>query len=586
MNYRIVEEIKQRIDIVEFLGGYIALKKAGRNFKAICPFHQEKSPSFVISPDRQIWHCFGACHEGGDIIKFLMKWENITFREAVQELAVKAGVKIEEEGIQDEVWSKKETLLKLNRLATEYFKYLLYDSPVGQKAREYLKKRHISIPIAKKFEIGYAAQSWDLLLRFGKKKKYSEDVLLEAGLVIKSEKGRYYDRFRERLMFPLKDARGNVIGFSGRSLSASEREAKYINSPETTLYHKRECFFGLDLAKDAIKKERNAFLVEGEFDVISPYQHGYENFVAIKGSAITREQLLLLRHYTNRVTLALDGDAAGEDAIKRSIQAAESSDFEMDVVVWEGAKDPDELLQKDPTLFKKLVKNSIPIYDFLMQSAQKRFDLSNPYGKKEYAQEIIAYLLRIQNPIVRAHYIKVMSHQLKLSEEAVGEMFTRSEREERKKRFHVAPRQEVSTVSREETMERYLLSALFQLESAATSKGEIFRILEPEDFLLPSHQKIVKFLVQDSTQPFIFTEFAKIVPPELQEELNTVYLFASLNDEQGERNILRLGYEIKREALKRKLHALMEEESGSSDSVKLKDIQLLLSQVEKKLNTL
>ncbi|MFA6533509.1 MAG: DNA primase, partial [Patescibacteria group bacterium] len=296
-----IEEIKQKIDIVEFIGGFITLKKAGRNFKAVCPFHQEKSPSFVISPERGIWHCFGACGEGGDVIKFLMKWENITFIEALKELAKKTGVKLTLNKIsfEDKIWQKKERFIGMNLLASEFFHYILNKTDFGKKASSYLKTRLLNQSIIDKFELGYSPSSWDSLKLFLKKKKYEEEEMFENGLVIKSERGSYYDRFRGRLMFPLKDSRGNVLGFSGRILSGgNEKEAKYVNTPETPIYHKRECLFGINLALEEIKKQKNVYIVEGELDMITPFQHGYSNFVAVKGTALTIEQLKLLKRYT------------------------------------------------------------------------------------------------------------------------------------------------------------------------------------------------------------------------------------------------------------------------------------------------
>ncbi len=283
----VIAEIKKKIDIISFIGSFISVKKSGRNYKALCPFHQEKTPSFVISPDRQIWHCFGACQDGGDIIRFLMKWENITFIEALRELAEKAGVKLAKVNLEDKTWKKKERLLSINFLASEFFEYILQKTSIGEKAQSYLKKRKLDPRISKKFQLGYAPASWDSLLNFLKKKKFSEYEIVESGLMVKSERGRIYDRFRGRLIFPIKDARENVIGFSGRTLDENVKEAKYINTPETPLYHKRETLFGINVAKEAIKNEKNVMIVEGEFDVISPFQQGIENIVAIKGSALT-----------------------------------------------------------------------------------------------------------------------------------------------------------------------------------------------------------------------------------------------------------------------------------------------------------
>ncbi|MEK7070243.1 MAG: DNA primase, partial [Patescibacteria group bacterium] len=279
-----IEEIKRKLDVVEFIGSHITLKKAGRNFKANCPFHQEKSASFVVSPERQIWHCFGACQEGGDVIRFLMKWENIPFVEALQELAKRTGVKLDTFDIQDSQWKKKEALIRVNNSAKDFYHYILTQSAIGKKAREYLAARNINEKIIETFQLGYAPQSWDSLIKFLIKKSFAQADLKDTGLTVTGKNNSLYDRFRGRIMFPINDTRGNNIGFSGRVLVEEDSKdgAKYVNTPETPLYHKRESLFGIHLAKDAIKKEGNVFLVEGEFDAISMYQSGVKNVVAIK----------------------------------------------------------------------------------------------------------------------------------------------------------------------------------------------------------------------------------------------------------------------------------------------------------------
>jgi len=404
-----VEEIKKRLDIIEYIGSFISLKKAGRNFKAICPFHSEKTPSFVISPERQIWHCFGACGEGGDVIKFLMKWENITFIEALRELAQKTGITLKKISFEDKVWKKRERYFNMNLFAVEFFEYLLNKTKFGEKGMAYLKNRDIKPATIKKFQLGYAPSSWDSLRLFLKKKKFEEKEVYENGLLVKSERGSYYDRFRGRLMFPIKDSRDYVIGFSGRSLDEKDKQAKYINTPETPIYHKRETLFGINLAKETIKKEKNVYIVEGEFDVISPYQNGFINFVAVKGTALTNEQLMLLKRYTDKITLALDADIAGEESTRRGIEEAEKLDLEVRIVKLPIGKDPDEAVRTDLQAFKKAISRPIPIYDFLIKVAQKKYSEDTSFDKKKIGEEVIPFIERITNPIVRSHYVKKIS---------------------------------------------------------------------------------------------------------------------------------------------------------------------------------
>lgn len=586
-----IEETKKRIDIVDFLSSFITLKKAGRNFKALCPFHQEKTPSFVVSPERQIWHCFGSCNEGGDIIKFLMKWENITFAEALRELADKAGVKIQRLDFEDKVWRRKERLMQMNYFASEFFNYVLKKTGYGEKALSYLKSRQINPKIIDKFQLGYAPFSWDSLSSYLRKKKFEMGEVLDAGLAVRGEKGSLYDRFRGRLVFPIKDNRGNTIGFSGRSLDEEEKAAKYINTPETTLYHKRESLYGIDLAKEAIKKEKNALLVEGEFDVISPYQNGVENVVAIKGSAVTKEQLMLLKRYTNRVTLALDADNTGEDAIKRGIDEAENMDFEIEVVQFDFAKDPDEAVRTDPARFKKTLKKPTPIYDFVIELAQKKYSGDDPFNKKKIGDEVIPYLEKIVNPIVRSHYIKKMADLLDVSESSITELMRRLKHKRSQRQFFRAGLKKSEDAGRETNIQKYALSILFQRQKPYETAEKFFAIVDPEDFSQESFVKIVKHFVEFKKKhesKFAVGEFSRSLSAQLQPVFDELYLYASYDVELEQVELEKLLYEIKKNSLKRRIKDMM----SAKDTLTSKEEELLrsasskLKEVEKKLLSL
>ncbi len=586
-----VEEIKKKIDIVEFIGSFITLKKTGRNFKAVCPFHQEKTPSFVVSPERQIWHCFGACQDGGDAIKFLMKWENITFFEALQELADKAGIKLKRTQYEDSTWKKKERLTSINTLSADFFEYILHKSAYAKKARDYLKSRGINTQLAKKFQLGYAPNSWDSLLQYLKKKKYDSQEIFETGLLVKGERGGMYDRFRGRLMFPIKDPRGNIIAFSGRNLISGDSSAKYINIPETLLYHKRETLFGIDLAKDTIKKEKNAYIVEGEFDMITPYRFGYTNFVAIKGSALTKEQLMMLKRYSDRITLALDTDAAGEEAMKRGIEEAEHFDFEIAVVTFNYAKDPDEALQKDPEQFKKTLKKPVPIYDFLISLIQKKYPEQTPFNTKKIGDEVIPYIERIQNPILQSFYVKKISTMLGVSESSIM-AFMRKIRLKKKQSqvfSSIIPKQKETT--RELLLQQYMLSLMFQYEEPYKVADEIFGLLTKEDFSTGSYQKICTMFMEFKTkfpEKFVLDQFAKSLPSELHPVFDQIFLFASSDLGFEHENIMQLAYGIKRFALKRAINDILSKESVDTDESKiiLKSLTKQLKEVEKKATTL
>ena len=494
-----IEEIKRKIDIVEFVGGFITLKKAGRNFKAVCPFHQEKSPSFVVSPERGIWHCFGACGEGGDVIKFLMKWENITFIEALKELAKKTGVKLTLNKIsfEDKIWQKKERYLGMNQLAGEFFHYILNKTNFGKKASQYLKDRLLNQSIIDKFGLGYSPSSWDSLKLFLKKKKYEEEEIMENGLLVKSERGSYYDRFRGRLMFPLKDSRSNILGFSGRILDKEAKEAKYINTPETPIYHKRETLFGINLASEEIKKQKNVFIVEGELDVITPYQHGFSNFVAIKGTALTFEQLKMLKRYTDKITLMMDADPAGIESIKRGIDEAEKFDFEIRVVTIDYAKDPDEALKKDPNKFKKLISKPVPIYDFLIETAQKKYPEESAFSRKKIGEEVIPMIEKISNPIVRTFYLKKLAGILGVSEAVIENLINQLKRKKKQLSLNKMKYNKPVEDSRELTIDKYILSVVFQSEDPKEIHQSFFNVLKPEYFLHPSYEKISRYFFDE-----------------------------------------------------------------------------------------
>ena len=557
-----IQEIKNKVDIATFIGSFISIKKTGRNYKALCPFHQEKTPSFVISPDRQIWHCFGACQDGGDVIKFLMKWENISFIEALRELADKFGIRLKDVRFEDQEWKRKEKIMRINKLTTDYYEYILHETKYGNTAQEYLRKRGLNEKVIKTFHLGYAPSSWHSLLKFLQKKFTLEDILT-SGLVITSEKGTVYDRFRGRLIFPIKDARSNVIGFSGRLLEDKAKEAKYINTPETLLYHKRESLYAIDIAKDQIKKQNNVYIVEGEFDVLSPFQIGIGNIVAIKGSALTREQLMLLKRYTNKITLALDSDVAGEEAMKKGIEEAEDLEFDVDVVVFDYAKDPDEAARRDPTLFKKGIKDPIPFYDFIIQILVKKFPQDNPYNKKQIANTAVFFITKIKNPIVKSHYVKKLATLLDVSESSIESLLRLTNRKKERK-FILSSQPKYSHMRREDIIQKYLLSLLFQSANPYKFVDEYFKLFSIEDFSLPSLKKLYHYFTdfRKSNKEFHLDYFIKTIPQELHPVFDEIYLMASLDNEFKNEKIEKLIYEIKRYSLKYRIAQILSSESS------------------------
>lgn len=543
-----VDQIKEKLDIVEFIGRYVQLKKSGRNFKANCPFHKENSPSFVVSPDRQIWHCFGTCGTGGDVVTFFMKWENVTFQEALRELAPMVGVQLDTATFDDKEYTEKEKIFSINNLAARYFAHILQNLPVGKKAKQYLLDRGLNEKIIVTFQIGYAPDSWDSLLKFFANKKVSEKDLFDAGLVVQASSGnRYYDRFRNRIIFPIKDVKGNVVGFSGRVLQTDEKGAKYVNTPETIVYHKRESLYGIQLTKDAMRKHENIYIVEGEFDMITPFQHGVENIVAIKGSALTAEQLSILKRYTNKITLALDTDEAGIEAMKRGIKEAEKQDFDIHIVQFTKGKDPDEAARADIITFRKDLKNAIPIYDFLLNHFSQKYGIQSPFEKKRIVEEMAPYVGHIQNPIVLSYYVKKLAHLLEVDEQSIEKMIRYQKNKERNSFRSQTKQKSQTSVSEIELKQRFILSYLLQRESTDMTGKKIVSQLEEDDFPYPAYQSILKELQQylSAAQEFVFTTFIKQLPAQLQPVTDELFLQELSVEELDSKQLAKIIYELK-----------------------------------------
>ncbi len=528
-----IEEIKSRLNIIDIIGQRVALKKAGRNFKGLCPFHNEKTPSFIVSPERGTFHCFG-CGKGGDVLAFVMEYEHIDFVEALESLAAKAGVTLTRRTETTPEGKLKQRILEANHLASEFYHYLLTSHALGEKARVYLAKRGVSEKSIKTFMLGYSPNNWDGLLRFLKKKGYEEALLEKAGLVIRSSKNRnsFYDRFRGRVMFTLKDHRGNVVGFSGRLLDiggppshkASDGQAKYINTSETPVYSKSNVLYGLDVTKDAISRVNEAVIMEGELDVISSFQAGVSNVVAIKGSALTEGHVNLLRRFTERIIFALDSDMAGDAAARRGIEIAEKGGLDMKVVALTGGKDPDEIARQHPGLLKKMIEEAIPMYDYFLSSSLTRYDRATAFGKKKISEELLPIFAKIDNSIVQGHYVKKLAQALDLSEEAIDEGLRKQKFPSNRSVRVASPA--ASSQTREQKLEVYLLALLFQGKTV-----ELFEELK-ETVLLGDfvHPPVVQILTHLATflqgvKVFLMKDFSDSLPPELIPTLDEAFLW-------------------------------------------------------------
>jgi len=391
----IIDEIKQRTDIVEVISQYAALTKAGRNFRALCPFHNETRPSFFIYPEQQSWHCFGACNTGGDVFSFIMKRENIDFGETLRLLAQRAGVTIPSRFEPDTKKDERERLYQVNEAAAQYFHNLLLNSQAGERARNYLARRGFSPKTIADFQLGFSLNSWEALKQYLLERSYSERELLAAGLVVATEEGKRYDRFRNRLMFPIKDSQGHTIGFGARALDDSL--PKYINSPQTLLFDKSGSLYGINLATPTIRQQNLAVIVEGYMDVITAHQNGFTNVAAAMGTSVTEKQVSALKRLTRNMILALDADAAGDEASLRGIAFENILEAEVRITILPRGKDPDDVIKEDAKTWQQLLDKALPVVDYTFNMVTAELDLATARGKSLAADRLLPIIAEIKN---------------------------------------------------------------------------------------------------------------------------------------------------------------------------------------------
>ena len=413
----IIEEVRQTNDIVDIISQYVHLKRSGRNYFGLCPFHNEKSPSFSVSPDKQIFHCFG-CGVGGNVFTFLTKIEGINFVEAVQTLAERSNIQLPtlESGGDNAKEILKSKVLKINEFAANYYHENLY-KPESKIAQEYVKKRRLTNETLKTFQIGFSG-SFDELYKQLKAQGFEEREILESGLVNRNERGQYIDRYRNRLMFPICDARGRVIAFGGRVLDDSK--PKYINSPENVVYSKGRHLFGLNVAKKSKDIKQRLLIVEGYMDVISLHQRGITNVVAPLGTALTQNQGYLLRNNTEQIVLSFDSDEAGQTAKVRAMEILQNMGCDIRVLQMEGAKDPDEYIIKyGNARFQNLVEKAISVIEFKVKLLKQNLNLENTNDKIKFLNEIAKLIAKVDNTIEREVYIEKIADSYDISKEAI-----------------------------------------------------------------------------------------------------------------------------------------------------------------------
>jgi DNA primase len=531
-----IDEIKQKLNIVDVINRYVPLKKRGRHHVACCPFHGEKTPSFTVSEEMQIYKCFG-CGKAGDIFNFLEEYEKIDFREALEELAKLAGVTLVKSSFIDHQESKKKLLIEINTQVAKFYNYLLTSHVLGKSALDYVQNRGITLSTIKQFNIGYSPENPELLINYLTKKGYKIPDLIATGTFGQSQyNSRLYDRFQGRLTFPLSDYRGRILGFSGRILPTSKNQnsAKYINSPETEVYKKSQNLFGLHLAKEAIKTKNYVLVTEGEFDMISPFQSGVKNIIAIKGTAFTQDQLQLLRRFTDTLILALDSDFAGNNAAKKSIELADSMEFDIKVLILgDKYKDPDEAVRSDLDYFKKQIDLSISVWDFIIQSQIKANDPQTVKGKKEILSVVLPFLVKIKNSVIKSDYFQKLADELNSSHESIIE--------ESQKYLSVQPALAVGRLSpsitpnsetnepqdsiKTQKLEQLLLTLVF----GAKNPAKLSQKLKNQLSRLCDHrfQSIAKQLLE--IEDFEPKNFESLLSPEIRPTFQSIYLDSTMS---------------------------------------------------------
>jgi DNA primase len=522
------DEIKQRLDIVDVVSQYIKLTRSGRNYKANCPFHSEKTASFFVFPEKQSWHCFGACATGGDIFNFVMKKEGIDFSQALRMLAERANITLSYRSVQTSAEEKErqDTLLKLNEVAAEYYHYLLMHDSEAETARKYAEGRGLSRAIIDNFQLGYSPNKWDGLLGYLSKAGYRDEDMLAVGLTVQRDTGGFHDRFRNRLMFPIRDIKGRVVGFGGRALDDST--PKYLNSPQSMLFDKSSIIYGIERAAAAVRQHDSVVITEGYMDTLAAHQFGFENTVASMGTALTEKQISTLRKLTRNIIVALDADAAGLEATARSIATIDKQiprehwlpwvdqydspptttpdngldqgtrfrnynvliKYEIQVVEIKGGKDPDEIIRSSPEKWAALLKESQPIIDFTLKKEIANIDKTNPKDKSAAVSKLLPILSHVDDTIRRVHYVEKLSLLLELDKGFVRDAIAKFQADERKsKAASISNALNYSKqLSSSRHIEKYLLALLLQFndlrEEGMNLSEKYFELQENKYILL------------------------------------------------------------------------------------------------------
>jgi len=588
------EEIKSKLDIVEVIREYTPVKAVGANFQALCPFHNEKTPSFVISPDKQIWHCFG-CGKGGDVFSFVMEKEGLGFGETLRLLAPKAGVVLKYEN--KEEYSKRNRLLDIMDLAGKYYAHVLKNKS-GERAKSYLLGRGLKERVIEDWILGYSPDSWDSLFKFLKERpltgpKYTEAEILAAGLIIKKEGGHgYYDRFRDRVMFPIWDVNNNLIAFTARinpEKEKTEKMGKYINSPQTDIYDKSRVLFALNKAKHEIRKQDLVIVVEGQMDAISCHQHGFTNVVASSGTALTVDQVSLLKRFTSNVALAFDMDKAGQMAADRGIREVLAQELNLKIVVLPNGKDPDECLRASTLDFKRSVDEAKPMLEYYFNKISADLDLNKFDNKTKVRDQMFIMIALVKNQTEQGYWLKKISEELGFAEEDVrGEFKTWTDKQKTVLGKTSKP-VEIKTVyrSREERLSELLTSLMIKFP---TLIGYTLSNLEPEYLNGDDAARFYKSLViyYNKTASLGYESFRKYLEEQGkgdEQRLDKLILlgekdFYDFDIESAKMEMIKIIVELKKYDFQKKIRKLEKIISQAEQEGRRDDLEILMLELK------
>lgn len=540
-----VDEVKARLEIVDVISDSVPLRKSGRSFKGLCPFHAEKTPSFFVFPETQTWHCFGACATGGDVFSFVMKHDNLSFPEALRTLAERAGVELRPVRQRDSERDKHlEKLLDINAAATAYYHEKLVRSPQGESARTYAASRGLSDETIGKFQLGFAPDQWRSVSNDLLERGYHREDLLEVGLIIARDDGGFYDRFRGRFMIPIRDVRGRVIGFGGRVLDKAQ--PKYLNSPQTPLFNKSHVLFGLDLAKGAIRAKGEVVIVEGYMDVLQAHQAGFGNVVATMGTALTEDQLNALKRMSKRYILALDPDMAGDQGTLRGLTVARQAldrqtvpvptakgwiryesrlDADIRIMALPEGQDPDDLIRETPEQWEPLVSAAIPLVDYYLRVVTQDLDLSEAKGKSEAVRRLVPVISEIRDEVERTHYVQELARLVRVDEDVIRRQL-RSRPSRKPKTTKDAQQADMPERAPVFAHEEYCLAVLLCRPELLERAGQLFADLgladlQEDDFVRIENRSLFAAWLQFG-EGQDWTAWVDGLPPEHQQHLEFV----------------------------------------------------------------